>query len=167
MVLFIINSRMTKLLYDDRKQIASGLGQESGELKAKWQEIKFLEMFSIQIVVYTIAKIKYFIVNWTSTKVIFKTTQFVILHILNLNYVNNRTTNLVLSRMDQRTMFYNFKCYQQKLPKSVGEERGRERRRRPAVGKQPCVKMSMIQLARVQAFVLFQGIFQLHSINNF
>ena len=88
--------------------------------------------------VYTTAKIKHFIVNCTSTKVIFKTTQFVILHILNLNYVNNRTTNLVLSRMDQRTMFYNFKCYQQKLPMHVGEERGRERQLLPAVGKQPC-----------------------------
>lgn len=56
MVPFI--TRMTKLFYDDRKQITSGLGQESGELKAKWQEIKFLEMFCILIVVYTIAKIK-------------------------------------------------------------------------------------------------------------
>lgn len=117
--------------------------------------------------VYTIAKIKHFIVNCTSTKVIFKTTQFVILHILNLNYLNNRTTNLVLSRMDQRTMFYNLKWYQQKLPMHVGEERGRERQLLPAVGEQPCVKTSVIQLVTAQACVLFWGIFQLHSINNF
>ena len=50
---------------------------------------------------------------------------------------------------------------------NVGKEKGRERQQLLAVGKQPWVKMSMIQLVRVQAFVLFQGIFQLHSINNF
>ena len=64
-------------------------------------------------------------------------------------------------------MFYNFKCYLQKLPMNMGKEKGRERQQLLAVGKQPWVKMSMIQLVRVQAFVLFQGIFQLHSINNF
>ena len=29
--------------------------------------------------------------------------------------------------MDQRTVFYNFRCYQQKLPINVGEEKVRER----------------------------------------
>ena len=64
-------------------------------------------------------------------------------------------------------MFYTFKCYLQKLPMNVGKEKGRERQQLLAAGKQPPVKMSMIQPVRVQAFVLSQGIFQLHSINNF
>ena len=50
---------------------------------------------------------------------------------------------------------------------NVGKEKGRERQQLLAAGKQPPVKMSMIQPVRVQAFVLSQGIFQLHSINNF